>query len=125
VEPADPSKQLPWWIRTGHKIPGGHIRLLHFARRQGDWLVVAINSDASVHWIKSPSRPIIPAKERAEMLFALRCVDDVQIFDDDTPEPLIRRLRPAVIVKGPACQRTTGKQQSAGPAEKQTGDKTH
>lgn len=84
----------------------GHIRLLHFARRQGDWLVVAINSDASVRRIKGPRRPLVLAEERAEMLFALRCVDDVQIFDDDTPEPLIRRLRPAVIVKGPACQRT-------------------
>ena len=85
----------------------GHIRLLHFARLQGDWLLVAINSDASVRRIKGPSRPIIPAEQRAEMLFALRCVDDVQIFEDDTPEPLIRRLRPDVLVKGPGCQRTT------------------
>ena len=85
----------------------GHIRLLHFARQQGDWLLVAINSDASVRRIKGPNRPIIPAEERAEMLFALRCVDDVQIFDEDTPELLIRRLRPDVLVKGPDCQRTT------------------
>ena len=85
----------------------GHVRLLQFARQQGDRLVVAINSDASVRRIKGPSRPIIPAEERAEMLFAFRCVDDVQIFDDDTPEPLIQRLRPDVLVKGPACQRTT------------------
>ena len=85
----------------------GHVRLLHFARQQGDWLVVAINSDASVRRIKGPSRPIIPAEERREMLFALRCVDDVQIFDEDTPELLIRRLRPDVLIKGPDCQRTT------------------
>ncbi len=85
----------------------GHVRLLHFARRQGDWLVVAINSDASVRRIKGPSRPIVSAEERAEMLFALRCVDDVLIFEDDTPETLIRRLRPDVLVKGPSCQRTT------------------
>ena len=85
----------------------GHVRLLQFARQQGDRLVVAINSDASVRRIKGPSRPIIPAEERAEMLFAFRCVDDVQIFDDDTPEPLIQRLRPDVLVKGPSCQRTT------------------
>ncbi len=85
----------------------GHVRLLQFAREQGDRLVVAINSDASARRIKGPSRPIIPAGERAEMLFALRCVDDVLIFTADTPEPLIRRLRPDVLVKGPACQRTT------------------
>ena len=85
----------------------GHIRLLHFARQQGDWLVVAINSDASVRRIKGPNRPINPAEERAEMLFALRCVDDVQIFEDDTPELLIRRLRPDVLIKGPAYRRTT------------------
>lgn len=84
----------------------GHIRLMHFARRQGDWLVVAINSDASVRRLKGPRRPVVPAEERAEMLFALRCVDDVQIFDDDTPEPLIRRLRPDVLVKGPSCRGT-------------------
>ena len=88
-------------------LHAGHVRLLEFARAQGDQLIVAINSDASVRPIKGPSRPIMPAEERAEMLFALRCVDDVQIFDEDTPEPLIRRLRPAVLVKGPSCQRTT------------------
>jgi len=84
----------------------GHVRLLQFARAQGDWLVVAINSDASARRIKGPDRPLVTAHERAEMLRALRCVDDVQIFDDDTPEKLIRRLRPTVLVKGPACRRT-------------------
>ena len=85
----------------------GHLRLLHFARNQGDWLLVAINSDASARRIKGSNRPIVPATERAEHLFALRCVDDVQVFDEDTPESLIRRLRPDVLVKGPICQRTT------------------
>ena len=84
----------------------GHLRLLHFARQQGDWLVVAINSDDSARRIKGPRRPIIPAEERREALFALRCVDDVQIFDEDTPQGLIRRLRPDVLVKGPACRDT-------------------
>ena len=84
----------------------GHVRLLQFARQQGDRLVVAINSDASVRRIKGPSRPVVPVDERAEILRALRCVDDVMIFDTDTPEPLIRRLRPDVLVKGPGCQRT-------------------
>lgn len=68
----------------------GHIRLLQFARAQGDRLVAAINSDASAARAKGPDRPIVPAHERAEVLRALRCVDDVQIFDEDTPELLIQ-----------------------------------
>lgn len=79
----------------------GHVRLLQFARAQGDHLIVAINSDASVRRIKGTSRPIVPASERAEMLRALRDVDEVQVFDSDTPEMVIRRLRPDVLVKGP------------------------
>ena len=84
----------------------GHLRLLHFARNQGDWLVVAINSDASAQRLKGPKRPIVPAEERREALFALSCVDDVQIFDEDTPEALIAHVRPDVLVKGPACKNT-------------------
>ncbi|GIW83173.1 MAG: hypothetical protein KatS3mg105_4980 [Gemmatales bacterium] len=84
----------------------GHVRLLQFARAQGDRLVVAINSDASARRLKGPHRPIVPAHERAELLRALRCVDDVHIFADDTPELLIQRLRPHVLVKGPACRGT-------------------
>ncbi|MDP6717419.1 MAG: adenylyltransferase/cytidyltransferase family protein, partial [Pirellulaceae bacterium] len=83
----------------------GHVRLLKFAHQQGDRTVVAINSDASVRRIKGPDRPIIPAEERAKIVRSLRCVDEVRIFDDDTPVPLIRRLRPDVLVKGPNCQR--------------------
>ena len=84
----------------------GHVRLLQFARAQGDHLIVAINSDASAARVKGSDRPVVPAHERAEVLRALRCVDDVQIFDDDTPEPLIQRLRPLVLVKRPACRET-------------------
>ena len=84
----------------------GHVRLLQFARAQGDHLVVAINSDASARRIKGTDRPVVPSHERAELLRALRCVDDVQIFDGDTPELLIQRLRPDVFVKGPACRDT-------------------
>ena len=82
----------------------GHVRLLQFARSQGDRLIVAINSDASTQSIKGAGRPVIPAHERAETLRALRCVDDVHVFDDDTPELLIQRLRPDVLVKGPVCR---------------------
>ena len=84
----------------------GHVRLLQFARAQGDHLIVAINSDASALRVKGPDRPIVPAHERAEVLRALRCVDNVQIFDEDTPELLIQWLRPDVLVKGPACRGT-------------------
>lgn len=84
----------------------GHLRLLHFARNQGEWLVVAINSDASARRLKGANRPIVTAEERREALFALRCVDDVQVFDEDTPEALIAQLRPDVLVKGPACKGT-------------------
>ena len=84
----------------------GHVRLLEFARAQGDRLIVGINSGASAHRVKGPNRPVVPAHERAEILRALRCVDNVQIFDDDTPELLIHQLRPAVLVKGPACRGT-------------------
>ena len=84
----------------------GHFRLLHFARNQGDWLFVAINSDSSAQRLKGQNRTIVPAEERREALFALSCVDDVQIFDEDTPEAVIARLRPDVLVKGPACKGT-------------------
>ncbi|HEY1067376.1 MAG TPA: PfkB family carbohydrate kinase [Pirellulales bacterium] len=78
----------------------GHLTTLETARRAGDALVVAINSDESVARLKGPSRPITPASERAALLAALASVDFVTIFDEDDPERLIRRLRPDVIVKG-------------------------
>jgi len=87
-------------------LHAGHVRLLEFARSQGDCLMVAINSDASVRRIKGPDRPIIPVEERGEILRSLRCVDEVRIFDEDTPVNLIRQVRPDVLVKGPACQGT-------------------
>ena len=84
----------------------GHVRLLQFARAQGDHLIVALNSDASASRAKGPDRPVVPVHERAEILRALRCVDDVLVFDENTPELLIQRLRPDVLVKGPACRGT-------------------
>ena len=78
----------------------GHVRYLQQARRLGSCLIVAINSDESVRRLKGPSRPIIGADERAEMLGALECVDYVTIFEEDTPEPLLELLRPDVLVKG-------------------------
>jgi D-beta-D-heptose 7-phosphate kinase/D-beta-D-heptose 1-phosphate adenosyltransferase len=76
------------------------VRYLQEARQLGSCLVVAINSDDSVRRLKGPSRPIIGAAERAEMLAALECVDYVTVFDEDTPEALLELLRPEALVKG-------------------------
>lgn len=78
----------------------GHIRLFEQARALGDALVVAINSDASVRANKGDGRPIMPQDERAEILAALEAVDYVTVFDEPTPQRLIARLVPDVLVKG-------------------------
>lgn len=78
----------------------GHIRYLRAARAEGDVLIVGLNSDRSVRAIKGPTRPITPEQERAEILSALRFVDAVVIFDEDTPAEIIRRVQPDVLVKG-------------------------
>ena len=78
----------------------GHIRYLREAKSYGDVLILGLNSDASVRRIKGPRRPIVPESERAEMLAALEYVDYVVIFEDDTPEALIRKVAPDVHVKG-------------------------
>jgi len=78
----------------------GHIRSLEEARRQGDRLVVGVNSDASVRRIKGPQRPILPARQRAELLAALACVDWVVLFGGASPRALIRSLAPDVYAKG-------------------------
>jgi rfaE bifunctional protein nucleotidyltransferase chain/domain len=78
----------------------GHIRYLEAARREGDALVVAVNSDRSVQVIKGPLRPVTPQDERAEILAALACVDVVVVFDEDDPQQIISRLQPDVLVKG-------------------------
>lgn len=78
----------------------GHITLLEDARREGDRLVVAINSDASVSALKGPTRPIVGERERARILAALAAVDAVVVFGEPTPLRVIEALRPEVIVKG-------------------------
>jgi rfaE bifunctional protein nucleotidyltransferase chain/domain len=78
----------------------GHVRYLQAARREGDALIVGINSDRSVRANKGPSRPIMPEHERAEVLEALECVDAVVVFDDETPAAIISHLQPDVLVKG-------------------------
>lgn len=78
----------------------GHIRGLQHARELGDVLIVGLNSDASVRQLKGDGRPVIPERERAEILVALECVDAVIIFDELTPREMIARLLPDVLVKG-------------------------
>jgi D-beta-D-heptose 7-phosphate kinase/D-beta-D-heptose 1-phosphate adenosyltransferase len=78
----------------------GHVSLLEAARAEGDALVVAINSDASVARLKGPERPVIPQAERAEVLIGLDAVDAVVIYDEPTPIEVIEALRPDVLVKG-------------------------
>jgi len=78
----------------------GHVRSLEQARAQGDRLIVALNTDASVRRIKGPGRPIVPARQRAEVLAALACVDFVVLFAEATPLATIEALRPDVLAKG-------------------------
>jgi D-beta-D-heptose 7-phosphate kinase/D-beta-D-heptose 1-phosphate adenosyltransferase len=78
----------------------GHVRSLEQARRLGDRLVVGVNSDASVRRLKGASRPLVPARQRAEVLAALECVDWVVIFPEATPRALIAALEPDVYAKG-------------------------
>lgn len=78
----------------------GHVRYLQQARQLGSCLIVAINSDESARRLKGPARPVIGADERAEMLASLECVDYVTVFEEDTPEALLERLKPEILVKG-------------------------
>src|SRR5512139_2810796 len=78
----------------------GHVRYLEKSRTLGDALVVGVNSDSSVRKLKGPKRPILPAKERAEILSGLGCVDYITIFDELDPLKLITSLHPNVLVKG-------------------------
>jgi rfaE bifunctional protein nucleotidyltransferase chain/domain len=78
----------------------GHIGSLEQARALGDALIVGLNSDASVRQLKGAGRPVLPERERAEILAALESVDAVVIFDEPTPREVIARLLPDVLVKG-------------------------
>ena len=78
----------------------GHVRYLQAARALGDALVVGLNSDASVRRLKGPGRPVMPAAERAELIAAMSGVDAVVVFDEDSADALIARLRPDVHAKG-------------------------
>jgi rfaE bifunctional protein nucleotidyltransferase chain/domain len=81
-------------------LHAGHTRYLREAKKLGDVLVLALNSDSSVRSIKGEKRPIVPETERAEVVASLASVDYVTIFDELTPLELIEFLQPDVIVKG-------------------------
>ncbi len=81
-------------------IHAGHIEFLQKAKALGDILVIGLNSDSSVKSLKGPERPIKSQKERADILAALKYVDYITLFEEDTPENLIREIRPDILVKG-------------------------
>ncbi len=78
----------------------GHLRYLHAARHLGDVLFVGVNGDAAVRRLKGPGRPLMPVQERVEILGALRDVDHVVVFEEDTADALVARIRPHVHAKG-------------------------
>jgi len=78
----------------------GHIKSLETARGLGDVLIVGINSDESVRTLKGEGRPVVPERERAEILASLESVDAVVIFDELTPQRVVAKLLPDVLVKG-------------------------
>jgi D-beta-D-heptose 7-phosphate kinase/D-beta-D-heptose 1-phosphate adenosyltransferase len=78
----------------------GHVRYLREAKKLGDILVLALNSDVSVRAIKGEKRPLVPEDERADIMAALESIDYVILFDDPTPQRLIEYLRPDILVKG-------------------------
>jgi len=81
-------------------LHGGHIRLFHEAKKRGDILVVALNTDASVRKLKGPSRPIFSLKERLEVLSAVADIDDLTWFAERTPQRIISALLPDILIKG-------------------------
>ncbi|NPA39054.1 MAG: D-glycero-beta-D-manno-heptose 1-phosphate adenylyltransferase [Thermodesulfobacteria bacterium] len=81
-------------------LHAGHVDYLQKARKLGDFLVVGLNSDSSVKKIKGKHRPVNPEVFRAQVLSALECVDYIVIFEEETPEKLIKELRPDILVKG-------------------------
>ena len=80
-------------------LHAGHVEYLDWARSQGDALILGLNSDESVRGLKGDGRPIVPFAERARVLLALRSVDVVVGFGEQTPETLLERIRPDVHVK--------------------------
>jgi rfaE bifunctional protein nucleotidyltransferase chain/domain len=81
-------------------LHAGHVRFLEGARREGDVLVVAVNSDASERKLKGPGRPVLPAQARAQLVAAVGAVDYVVVFEETDVGRLLERLHPDVHAKG-------------------------
>jgi rfaE bifunctional protein nucleotidyltransferase chain/domain len=107
---ADLARERRAWQAAGERVVitngcfdllhPGHVVLLEAARREGDRLVVALNSDTSVRALKGESRPVVAEGERAELLLSLEAVDRVVLYDEPTPIEVVRTLLPDVLVKG-------------------------
>ncbi len=100
IEPLRENKVIVFTNGCFDILHAGHAYYLKKAKELGDILVVGLNSDESIRRIKGPQRPIIPQHMRAYLLDSLKPVDYVVIFEEDTPEKLIRAIRPHVLVKG-------------------------
>jgi len=108
--PEDAARVLDGWRGSGERIVftngvfdllhRGHVEYLREARALGDRLVIGVNTDASVRQLKGPGRPVVAEDDRTAVLAGLACVDLVILFDEDTPERLIREVRPDVLTKG-------------------------
>jgi D-glycero-beta-D-manno-heptose 1-phosphate adenylyltransferase len=81
-------------------LHAGHVDYLSFARRQGDVLILGLNSDASVKALKGPSRPVVPQEDRAHLLASLEAVDYVVVFEEADVTGLVAEILPDVLVKG-------------------------
>lgn len=93
-------KRIAFTNGTFDIMHAGHVTYLDFARRQGDVLIVGLNSDDSISRIKGDKRPIIKEPNRSAMLAALACVDYVCVFDEDEPKELLRACLPDILIKG-------------------------
>ena len=78
----------------------GHVQLLSLCREQGDYVILGLNSDASVRRLKGATRPLNDQRARAAVLAALESVDAVIVFEEDTPLELITQIKPDILVKG-------------------------
>lgn len=93
-------QKIVWTNGCFDILHAGHVTYLIRAAREGDVLVVGMNSDTSVRNVKGSGRPIVPETERALILSALECVDHVVIFSDPSPLPIIEVIKPDVYAKG-------------------------
>ncbi len=109
IEPAELEGTIPR-IRQGKTLVtlngsfdllhAGHLQILMEAKRQGDLLLMALNSDSSIQGYKGADRPIIPLKYRLQMMAALECVDHITWFDEEDPRMLLAKVKPDVHVNG-------------------------